>query len=692
MRSLARFVTVPVLLGLLLTISVGVIATQWRLSGALERDLRLGHAVAETQLAAQRLPRWVLELPTSPGSTALATTSTGLERDYARVDTLVQVLQDGGQLQASGVQFALSTDDIPVSAQPASAVLAEAWNQVRSQLQPLLGVDRVERSTASRISELTNALDAAIARLNEVITDQLQEHRQAQWILLIVALGLLGLLLGVAIWLYRLRLAELESVRAESIEMMTAVPVGLFTLDADYRLGEQVSPQLMQMFGRGDLADSNLIEVLRDLLPDDTVDTAKEFISLLFSERVNENLISSLNPLDRVELGAEDESRGGRRFLDFTFRRMREGGRVVRLMVAVSDITERVVLTEELDRVRGEGDAESERLMEVVVGLLKADRKMIVERVQHWRVALKEANQSLKQSARSQGDLRRLIDRVFRPVHLIKGESAAMGLTFILQRSKAAELELGLLRDREKLEGNDFLPVAVRLEDLFAQMDVLERMLRQLGKLSVAEPSSADRAATKPAARPKSFVESLVVGLASKLGRQVRVVLDGKPSESLADTRRTAIDDVLGQLARNALAHGLESAEERTRAGKAPVGEIRYGINLSESGEVELSFRDDGRGIDLEALRRKAVASRRFSPEQAARMEPKRLMGLIFLPGFSTHGAVKDEAGRGVGLDIVAHTVKRLGGRIGVQSVAGQFTYFRIRLPTQTGTSGAQGA
>ena len=690
MRSLARYVTVPVLVALLLVIGVGAIGTQWWLTGTLARESRLIAAVAEARLAAQRLPRWALELPTSPGITTLESTSAGLEADYAKVDTLVTVLQEGGALVASGSQFNVQAESIPLAAQPASAILAEAWSQVQSQLRPLLGAERVERSAASRVSELVGGLDAALLRLSEVLDSEVQAHREAQWLLLIGALVLFAILLGLALWLYKLRLAELETVRLESMEMMAAIPVGLFTLDEDYRLGDQVSPQLMQMFGRGDLADRNLIEVLRDLLPDDTVDTAKEFISLLFSERVNENLIASLNPLDQVELGGE-EDRGGRRFLDFAFRRMREDGRVTRLLVTVSDITERVVLTEELDRVRGEGDAQSERLMEVVVGLLKADRKMIEERVQHWRVALKEANQSLKQSARGERDLRQLIDRVFRPVHLVKGEAAAMGLTFILQRAKATELELGLLRDREQLEGNDFLPVAVRLEDIFAQLDVLERMLKQLGKLSVADGKQASEQPVKATPKAQSFVGKLVAGLASKLGRQVRVVLDGKATESLNDDRRREIDDMLGQLARNSLAHGLESAEERTRAGKAPVGEIRYGLNVSESGEIELSFRDDGRGIDLETLRRKAVASRRYSPEQAARMEPRQLMGLIFLPGFSTHGTVTDAAGRGVGLDIVAHTAKRLGGRIGVQSVAGQFTHFRIRLPAPAQPSGAKG-
>ncbi len=680
MRSLARMLSVPVWTALVVVIAVGLLAGQWWMGSGEKRIQALQEAVVQAQLAAQRLPRWVLELPVDEGLSALDSTRAAFKRDFEQVDAVVVLLQEGGDLSASGGPSVFRQEDVPASAQPASAVVAEAWSQLRDQLSPLLDVERVDRGAAGRIAELTAALDGPLLRLRELLSEEIQRSEsRAGWLLWLSVL-LFAALLALSLWIFALKQGELETVRTDAQEMLDAVPVGLFTLDEDYRLGHQVSPQLMQMFGTGDLADRNLVTILRELLPDETVDTAKEFVSLLFSERVNENLIASLNPLDQVQIGGEDDDSRGRRFLDFAFRRMRVKGKVVRLLVTVTDITERVVLNEELDRLRGEGDVQSERVMEVVVGLLKADRKMIEERVTHWRVALKEANQSLKQSARGERGLRQLIDRVFRPVHLVKGEAAAMGLGFITQRAKATELELGLLRDREQLEGNDFLPVAVRLEDLFGQLDVLERMLKQLSKLSTA-PAPADKAEGKPKTPPPSFLQSVVAGLSSKLGRQARVVLEGQPSESLPEDRRRQVDDILGQLARNALAHGLESAEERSRAGKTPVGEIRYGLAQNDQGEIELSFRDDGRGIDLETVRRKAVASRRFSPDQAAKMNPKQLMGLIFLPGFSTRGGVDDAAGRGVGLDIVAHSVKRLGGRIGVQSVPGQFTQFRIRLP-----------
>jgi signal transduction histidine kinase len=274
---------------------------------------------------------------------------------------------------------------------------------------------------------------------------------------------------------------------------------------------------------------------------------------------------------------------------------------------------------------------------------------------------------------------------------LIKGEAAALQLGFITSRARSAEEDLSALRQREGLEGNDFLPVTVRLEELFAQLDLLDRMLHQLQRL---RPEGLVPTLGHPpaAGQPQGFVEQLIAGLSGKLGRPARVVLEGERLEQLKDPRKTLIEDLFGQLARNSLVHGLEPGAVRTRLGKAPVGEIRYGIGRLDDGGLELSFRDDGRGIDLEQLRRRAVEMGRMDQATAASLQPKQLMGLIFQPGFSTAEGVDDHAGQGVGLDIVAETVKRLGGRIGVQSTPGQSTQFRIRLPAVAMAPGAPAA
>ena len=131
-------------------------------------------------------------------------------------------------------------------------------------------------------------------------------------------------------------------------------------------------------------------------------------------------------------------------------------------------------------------------------------------------------------------------------------------------------------------------------------------------------------------------------------------------------------------LLRNALVHGLESEQLRVRNGKTPIGEIRLSLH-HEGNEVVFEFGDDGAGLDLAALRDKAIARGLLGPEEPAGDE--RLAQLIFTSGISTATEVTEVAGRGIGMDVVCSEVTALGGRIEVSSKKGQGTRFTIRLP-----------
>lgn len=686
MSLLRQINPVPMLIAVFVLCTGALVTAGWWFGEGIERNGLMVQVVGRERLAAQRLMRWLLEMQHAPDRASFERAQGALREDLLSIDQALDVLGGGGTLElVPGSTLRVAENDLPASALPALAGLAGLWAPLRAELAGALGPVGEAFATRARIAELRRTLapaeadlNAGFSRLLSVISADSYAISSRQKLLQAFGAALAVVFFGFLIWLYTRQLKQVQKQRKETDEILATVPAGLFLLDRDLRLGEQYSAQLETILQRKALGQQNIGQLLDGVVADDTLETAKEFMALLFSERVNENLVGSLNPLDQVEVQI-DGSPQRRRYLNFGFRRVREAGRVAHLMVSVTDITERVVLQQELDRLRGESDMQGEQLIEVVLQLLRSDPELLSSRVSHWRLLLKEANQALKQSTRSALELRRLVDRVYRPVHLIKGEAAALQLGFITARARSAEEDLTALREREGLEGNDFLPVTVRLEELFAQLDLLERMLNQLQRLKPG--ALLPTTAPAPRAKPLGFVEQLIGGLSGKIGRPARVVMEGDRLESLQDPRKTLIEDLLGQLARNSLVHGLESGAERTRLGKAPVGEIRYGISRLEDGGLELSFRDDGRGVDLEALRERAIKLGRMDRASAASLQPKQLMALIFQPGFSTTDEADDHAGRGVGLDIVAETVKRLGGRIGVQSTPGQSTHFRIRLP-----------
>jgi signal transduction histidine kinase len=689
MSVLRQIKLLPPLIALIVLLCAALAGAHWWLGQGVERNAGLLRIVDGERLGAQRLMRWLLELEHATSRGGFERAQRGLQGDLDRIDRALEALAVGGSVEVGTAVLQVEADALPQTAAPVLAGLAGLWAPIRTDMNIALGSLAEVYPRRGELGALRvrfgpgeTDLNAGFERLAGVIVADSAESESRQHLLAAMIVGLTVLAFGLLLWLHARQLKITQQSQQQTAEILASVPAGLFLLDQDLRIGEHYSVQLETILQRKALKQQNIAQLLDGLVADDTLDTAKEFISLLFSERVNENLVGSLNPLDQVEIQVDGRQQR-RRYLNFGFRRVREAGRVSHLMVSVTDITERVVLQQELDRIRGESDLQGEQLIEVLLQLLRSDPELLSSRVSHWRALLKEANQALKQSTRSALELRRLVDRVYRPVHLIKGEAAALQLGFITSRARSAEEDLAALRQREGLEGNDFLPVTVRLEELFAQLDLLDRMLHQLQRL---RPEGLVPTLASPAqsGQPKGFVEQLIDGLSGKLGRPARVVVEGERLEQLQDPRKTLIEDLFGQLARNSLVHGLEPGADRARLGKPPVGEIRYGIGRLDDGGLELSFRDDGRGINLEKLRLRAVELGRMDQATAASLQPRQLMGLIFQPGFSTAEGVDDHAGHGVGLDIVADTVKRLGGRIGVQSTPGQATQFRIRLPAVT--------
>jgi two-component system, chemotaxis family, sensor kinase CheA len=171
----------------------------------------------------------------------------------------------------------------------------------------------------------------------------------------------------------------------------------------------------------------------------------------------------------------------------------------------------------------------------------------------------------------------------------------------------------------------------------------------------------------------------MVRDLAVSLGKNVELIVAGEDTE----LDRTVIDelgDPLVHMLRNAVDHGLETPEERTAAGKDPVG--RVWLTARHAGNhVEIEVREDGRGIDPARLRDAVVAKGLMSRGDADALSDGEAVELIFLPGFSTARTTTDVSGRGVGMDAVRAKISGLNGDVRISSVPGEGTRFTIRLP-----------
>jgi two-component system chemotaxis sensor kinase CheA len=178
---------------------------------------------------------------------------------------------------------------------------------------------------------------------------------------------------------------------------------------------------------------------------------------------------------------------------------------------------------------------------------------------------------------------------------------------------------------------------------------------------------------------------AMVQDLASQAGK--RVDLEVKGASLQVDKR--ILDElrvVLTHLLRNAIDHGLEKPEVRSRTGKESTGRLLLELIQESADRFELRVSDDGTGLDLERLKSKAMSSGLLGPEQAQGLSEAEAGKLIFASGLSTSQIITDLSGRGLGMAIVQETVERLGGRIEVESRAGKGTCFHLHLPLSLST------
>jgi two-component system chemotaxis sensor kinase CheA len=171
----------------------------------------------------------------------------------------------------------------------------------------------------------------------------------------------------------------------------------------------------------------------------------------------------------------------------------------------------------------------------------------------------------------------------------------------------------------------------------------------------------------------------IVRDVARQCGREVDLELSGQETD-LDKGILDAIAEPLTHLVRNAVSHGIEPPEQRRRLGKSPRGKIRLNA-LHQGNQVVVEISDDGRGIDAQKIRAKALELGMMTAEEAARLNEGETLDFIFRPGFSTAEEVTEVSGRGVGMDVVQSVLQRLKATIHVETHVGQGTTFRLKLP-----------
>ncbi|MGP5062758.1 ATP-binding protein [Psychrobacter celer] len=730
-----RYQGLIISIALFLSLIGALLAFTFYTSSLLERNTALIDQTNQVANSAQSVIKDLFDLDNSYGedtsSPHIQRVLSRLEENTALITNSLSAIEQGGRItDSTGESYNLpKVDD---SAQANVAAAKEQWQALEPKIQTYLkDADNIMVPSADDLTRAVEQAKTSSLLINDSLDNLTRDvfsnaERQATTIRLIQVLGVAAIfayfLIFVFFFVRRLREtdAEAAAARRETQEIMETVNTGLFLLDKDLKIGQQHSRALNGIIGADNLAGENFTSVLRGRISDKDLNTTKQFIEQLYNPRVKEKLVDSLNPLHKVMLHNAGENKGAdSRFLDFKFSRVYDKKDIARILVNVNDVSDAVYLEQRLEKERSQNDMQ----IEMLTTILNVNPKIINEFIANTDAHINKMNNILKNPGSSQYELETKLKAIYREMHSLKGEASALKLHSFTKIASDAEDKLHTLQNQGQLSGNDFLPLAVHLDDLLSLSNTIATLGERINRSEPAASKPATTATTtlsdavaqqsRPLAEstaPKSQPTSLSIGnisldggqdidlsddagedqlsfyrdfakdIAARQGKQVQLNSHTLTQVNIPEHLAKPIKEIGIQLLRNAVVHGVEAPSVRHSLGKETAGKID--LEVQDNGqEVMLIVQDDGQGIDYDSIRHKLVAENHVDNEAASQLTHSDLLKQLFSSGFSTKEDTDEDGGRGVGLDIIKSLVKDYDGKLNVNSERGKMTRFVITLP-----------
>lgn len=470
---------------------------------------------------------------------------------------------------------------------------------------------------------------------------------------------------------------DLETAHLEVHEILDTLTEGLFLLHEDFHINMQPSKRLKSLLPQLTENGQNFLALAGEILNNtQKLSATKMFIEQLYNPRVVEKLIHSLNPLDKVEITCP-RNPNETRIIGFQFTRIMNGNHIAKVLVSVKDLTDSVRIENRLQREQEQNDLQ----IEMISKMLNAEESIMRSFLRISLKQLAQINQILKQPNNSSSDLSDKLRLISQEIHAFKGEASMLDMSAFRLAAEAFEDMIKDLHQKKQLSGNDFIPLVTELDSLIEKLAQAEELHRKItGRLNNPEPAPTAASATDLG----TILGKFVVSMGYRHNKNVFMETGGLEYLKQEHKSFPAVKDIIIQILRNAVVHGIEPVRARTLNNKSSEGHIKLNV-LPSGGKLRITIEDDGRGIDLDMLRNKAVEMKLASPEEIKQWSDNQLFSLIFRPNFSTlpEGENHEDAGRGVGMDVVRSRIKSLNGNIGIQTQAGQYTRFTIILPLE---------
>jgi two-component system, chemotaxis family, sensor kinase CheA len=692
--SLGKYREVVIAVALFLIFDLGVLVLNFYISFQISEDATAINLAGRQRMLSQRTTKAIYAVEDQIAKTGLAGDD-GKELGSAikLFDNTLKAFRDGGAVTGGdGKSVELQAITSP-KALEAIAQTQALWLPLLEKANALLLPSPTPEQVRDAVAYARANNVALLGRMNDMTTALEQDAAdRASRLRLVQTVGIVLALLNFVFILFKfirsLRRADetAEQVANENREILASVREGLFLITPELRVGTQIAKSSHELFGRPVHAGDIFLDVLKPLVSNKVLQDSADYLDLLFTPHVKEQLVQSINPLSDVQIFVANRlGKSVARHLSFAFNRTIVNEKVTHLLVTVQDITQR----KELEVALQEQKQGAQKEINMMLKALETDSGQLAEFATRSEKELLHVNLELRELADSISarQSQTVIESIFRRVHAFKGEAQTLGLEVLSLEAHTMENLLAQMRGGEAPAQDAMLHLPIHLESLLSKLSVFRDMaVRRQGASPVAAaPASlhaASSATTNASSGLPAQLKILAGDVARDMGKSVGLSAHMPSLTSLPSAWQQFVKDISIQLVRNAVAHGIEAPSQRVASGKPEVGQVNVSLG-SADGQWLLSVRDDGAGISAGRIREQLGKLGWYNATQLQAMDEKTAIAHIFKPGFSTaseQGMSSLHAGRGVGLDVVQAQAKRLGAQLGLGSVPGQYTEFRLKF------------
>ena len=454
--------------------------------------------------------------------------------------------------------------------------------------------------------------------------------------------------------------------RDEIAAMKDAMEIGLFFMNKEYVIQDHYSRYLEKILLEDELAGKFFTDIIANSVSESELESIKDYFKMVFNQAFDPDMLREINPLD--EFNYYHPKSKTRKILHCVFSTMDRGDDAF-LLVTIYDITARVKLQEKL----AEEEARRQEEMQSLFELVRLDPAAFNDFLNDMEQEFESIEKVLKNPNLSAHEV---AVKVYQSVHAIKSNAVILGLEVFGHKAHLLESNIKLLCETEgEIPFVEMLNLAMEVEKLSLERERFKEIIEQLQSYG-NEGSKDSKKVVK--ALEESFVKT--AGKAAQdLEKQVRLETSIDSAAFDASPKRV-IKEIVMQLIRNSVVHGIELPEERITKGKDETGTIKLSIKMSDDNRhIHVKLSDDGNGLDYKKISERALKKNLIKEEDAGNKE--MLNKIIFSAGFSTSETEGFHGGRGIGLNLVRDRVKDVNGKINLRSEPNKGTLFSISIP-----------